>query len=150
MYVLGSSSHRVTSLTTLFSNNSLRHSMTALGLPSSTISVILDDPTILGSRTSETASSFADLVISTAVAERILGAYIQGFRTVFLLNAGLNAVATVAAIVLIRHTELNRGDEDDLRKRAKDEAALQASEKNSIAETKAELPALPDDASQHV
>ncbi|EIW53983.1 MFS general substrate transporter [Trametes versicolor FP-101664 SS1] len=130
-------------------NNSLRHSMTSLGLPSYTISTILDDPTILGARTSASDASFASLGVSPAVAERILGAYVRGFRTVFILNASLNAVATLAAILLIRHTELTRGDEDDLRKKAIDEA-LQASEKNSIMEAKAESPSLPSAPTQNV
>lgn len=131
------------------SNNSLRHSMTSLGLPSSTISTILDDPTILGARTSASDASFASLGVSPAVAERILGAYVQGFRTVFILNASLNAVATLATILLIRHTELTRGDEEDLRKKAIEEA-LQASEKNSIMEAKAESPSLPSAPIQNV
>ncbi|KAI0827664.1 MFS general substrate transporter [Trametes gibbosa] len=118
-------------------NNSLRYSMTTLGLPSSTISAIVDDPTILGAHTSASDSAFAKLGVTAATADRILGAYIQGFRTVFILNASLNAVATIAAIVLIRHIELTRGDEEDLRKRAADESA-QVSEKSSIMETKAE------------
>ncbi|CDO72623.1 hypothetical protein BN946_scf184985.g42 [Trametes cinnabarina] len=114
-------------------NNSLRHYMKSIGLPLSTISAIVDDPTVLGARTAATDSTFADLGISAAVAEHILGAYVKGFRSVFILNASLNAVATVAAIALIRHTDLNRGDEDELRKRAADEST-QSSEKNSIAE----------------
>ncbi|KAI0764356.1 MFS general substrate transporter [Trametes elegans] len=114
-------------------NNALRHFMTSLSLPSETISAIVDDPTILGAHTSATDSTLVDLGITSAVADRILGAYVRGFRTVFVLNAVLNAIATVAAIVLIQHKELSRGDEDELRKEA-----LQASEKSSIAEAKAE------------
>ncbi|KAI0359234.1 MFS general substrate transporter [Trametes cingulata] len=115
-------------------NNSLRHFMSSLGLPSSTISAIVDDPTMLGARTSATDSSLAALGVSSEVAQRILGAYIKGFRAVFILNTSLNAVATIAAILLIRHTELSRGDEESLKKQA-----AEASEKSSIAETKAEL-----------
>ena len=106
--------------------------MTMLDLPPSTITKIVDDPTILGARTSATASSLADLGLSSALAARILDAYISGFRTVFLLNASLNAVATVAAILLIKHKELTRGDEDALKKKAAEEEA-QRSEKCSIA-----------------
>ncbi|KAI0710313.1 MFS general substrate transporter [Cerioporus squamosus] len=75
----------------------------------------------------------APLGLSSAVADRILDAYISGFRTVFLLNTSLNAVATVAAILLIKHTDLNRGDEEVLRKKAADELEeAQRSEKCSI------------------
>ncbi|KAI0667093.1 MFS general substrate transporter [Trametes maxima] len=131
-------------------NNALRHYMTALALPSGTIAAIVDDPTLLSAATAASSASLTELGISAAVAARILGAYVRGFRTVFVLNAGLNAVATVAALVLIRHTELTRGDEDTLKKRARDEeeaeeaaktvkAVAQAldSEKSSIVETKA-------------
>ncbi len=105
--------------------------MTALSLPSSIIAKVVDDPTILGARTSASASSLADLGLSSAVADRILDAYIRGFRTVFMLNASLNAVATVAAILLIKHTDLTRGDEEVLKKKAAEEEA-QRSEKFSI------------------
>lgn len=117
--------------TASYSNNSLRHTMTALSLPSATIAKIVDDPTILGARTSASASSLTDLGLSSAIADRILDAYIRGFRTVFVLNASLNAVATVAAIVLIKHKDLNRGDEEELKKKAAEEEA-QRSEKSSI------------------
>ena len=103
-------------------NNSLRHTMTALRLAPATIAKIVDDPTLLGARTSASASSLADLGVSAALAERILGAYISGFRTVFILNTALNAVATVAAIFLIRHIELTRGDEEVLKQKAVEEA----------------------------
>ncbi|RPD57343.1 MFS general substrate transporter [Lentinus tigrinus ALCF2SS1-6] len=112
-------------------NNSLRHTMSSLNLPPSTIAKVVNDPTILGAHTSATASSLSDLGLSSAVASRILDAYIRGFRTVFVLNASLNAVATVAAIFLIKHTELTRGDEEELKKKAAEEEA-QRSEKSSI------------------
>ncbi|KAI0757530.1 MFS general substrate transporter [Daedaleopsis nitida] len=99
-------------------NNSLRHAMTALSLPPSTISTIVDDPTVLGARTSASSSTLSSLGLSAEVAQQILDAYVKGFRTVFILNTSLNAVATVAAILLIRHTELTRGDEEGLKKKA--------------------------------
>ncbi|KAI1785278.1 MFS general substrate transporter [Ganoderma leucocontextum] len=113
-------------------NNTLRHTMSALHLAPTTISKIVDDPTVLGARTSASASSLADLGVSAAVAERILGAYIRGFRTLFILNTALNAVATVAAVVLIRHIDLTRGDEEVLKQKAIEEAL--AAEKASVVE----------------
>ncbi|KAI0644910.1 MFS general substrate transporter [Trametes meyenii] len=130
-------------------NNALRHYMSVLALPSGTIAAIVDDPTLLSSTTPAASASLAALGLSPTVTARILGAYVRGFRTVFVLNAGLNAVATVAALLLIRHIDLDRGDEETLRKRAKDEeeaeeagktvqAVAQAldSEKSSIIEAK--------------
>ncbi|TBU58506.1 MFS general substrate transporter [Dichomitus squalens] len=113
-------------------NNSLRATMTSLGLASSTISQIVDDPTILGARTSASESSLIDLGISADIAQRILDSYIKGFRTVFIMNASLNAVATMAAITMIRHIELTRGDEEMLKKKAIEDAP--ASEKSNVVE----------------
>ena len=106
--------------------------MTALRLAPAAIAKIVDDPTLLGARTSASASSLTDLGVSAALAERILGAYISGFRTVFILNTALNAVATVAAIFMIRHIELTRGDEEVLKQKAVEEAL--AAEKLSVAD----------------
>ncbi|OSX61679.1 hypothetical protein POSPLADRAFT_1046967 [Postia placenta MAD-698-R-SB12] len=97
-------------------NNSLRSSMSSLGLPSATIKKIVDDPTLLGVRfSSPSDSSLAALGITPAMAADILDGYTRGFRTVFILNACLAAVATLASILMIRHKELSRGDEDKLR-----------------------------------
>lgn len=106
--------------------------MSTLGLPSSTISTIVDDPTILGARTSASSSTLTSLGLSPETAQTILGAYIRGFRTVFILNASLNAVATIAAVLLIKHTELTRGDEETLKK-----AALEQEEKRTVFDSRA-------------
>ena len=92
--------------------------MTALNLPLSTISTVVDNPIILGPSTSE--ASLAALGISPTEAAFILShGYIRGFRTVFILNAALSALATVVSIFMIRHKELIRGDEEKLRAEAK-------------------------------
>ncbi|KAJ3550297.1 hypothetical protein NM688_g5094 [Phlebia brevispora] len=101
-------------------NNSLRHSMTSLHLPSSTINRIIDDPTILGQRlANSTSSSVQALGISFATTDHILSGYNNGFRTVFIMNATLAAVATIVSVVMIHHKELTRGDEEQLRAAAK-------------------------------
>ena len=105
--------------------------MSALSLPASTIAAIVDDPTIIShplsaSSPSSAASSLAALGLSADVAARVLGAYVRGFRTIFLLSTGLNAAATLAAIFMIKHTELSRGDEDELRAQALAEEAKAA------------------------
>ena len=88
--------------------------MASLGLPSSTIEQIVADPTLL----SPTAASASALALTAGTVTSVLDAYVAGFRTVFLLDAGLNAFATVAAFVLIRHADLTRGDEEQLRRLA--------------------------------
>ncbi|OBZ65079.1 putative transporter C3H1.06c [Grifola frondosa] len=100
-------------------NNSLRHSMVSLLLPPSTISVVINDPALLGARlTSPSTSPLVALGITPAIAEHILNAYVSGFRVVFILNASLDAVATIACIFMIHHKELTRGDETRLRAEA--------------------------------
>lgn len=84
-----------------------------MGLPPSTILAIINDPTILHS---EDVSKFN---VSASQAQQILVGYTKGFRTVFILNASLSAVAIVAAVLLIKHKSLQRGDEDKLREEAK-------------------------------
>ncbi|KAF8189751.1 MFS general substrate transporter [Pholiota molesta] len=97
-------------------NNSLRASMHDLALPSSIISKVINDASEL--------SSPAALGISASTADIILNkGYTRGFRTVFILHAVLNAVATIASVLMIKHKELTRGDEQQLREAA---AALDA------------------------
>ena len=104
------------------SNNSLRHSMAVLRLPSATISKIIDDPTLLGSRLSTTTSStLQGLGISSVAADHILDGYTTGFRIVFIVNAVLAAIATVVSVVMIHHKELTRADEEQLREKARRE-----------------------------
>ncbi|TFK32425.1 MFS general substrate transporter [Crucibulum laeve] len=84
-------------------NNSLRASMTSLSLTSSTISSIIDDPSKLSSPSSIGISQ------DTAT-EILLSGYTKGFKSLFVLNASLNAVATIASVVMIRHKDLSRDD----------------------------------------
>lgn len=96
--------------------------MTQLGLSSSTIKQIVDDPTLLGVRltgaTNGAADPLAALGISPAAADHILDGYNDGFRAVFIMNATLAAIATVVSIFMIHHKELTRGDEAQLRAEA--------------------------------
>lgn len=82
--------------------------MHQLKLPSSIINRIIDDPADL---------SFPSKIgISVVQSDYILGAgYTKGFRAVFILNATLTALATLASIVLIKHKELIRADENKLK-----------------------------------
>ncbi|KZT72462.1 MFS general substrate transporter [Daedalea quercina L-15889] len=107
-------------------NNSLQASMSDLRLSSATIRAIIDDPTILGDRLSASSSSkLSALGITDSMALTILDGYTQGFRTLFIMNACLAATATLASIFMIRHKELTRGDEEQLR------AAARANEKDT-------------------
>ncbi|KAF7798836.1 hypothetical protein EIP86_010062 [Pleurotus ostreatoroseus] len=125
-------------------NNSLRHSMTALQLPSSTIDSIIDDPTILGARVSNSSSTaFQSLGISSAAANRILDGYESGFRTVFIMNASLAAIATIVSIVMIHHKELTRPDEERLRAEARRQEKQSQSQYRDDPETAGEALEMP-------
>ncbi|KAF8058526.1 major facilitator superfamily domain-containing protein [Lyophyllum atratum] len=89
-------------------NNSLTTSMTHLSLPPSLISKIINNPSTLASPSA--------LGLSPTTTKYILDeGYTKGFRAVFVLNAGLAGLATVASVLMIRHKELTRGDEGALR-----------------------------------
>ncbi|KAH9925946.1 MFS general substrate transporter [Epithele typhae] len=118
-------------------NNALRSEMAKLGLPASVISAVVDDPTALSAPTSA-----SDAVrLPADVAARVLDAYVRGFRVVFLLNAALAALATVVAVFMIKHTELTRGDEAELKKKAEEEDRVERERKNT-GPSRAETPAL--------
>ncbi len=103
--------------------------MNTLGLSTIAINKIVDNPTVLGSRLSDTTDDTLQLLgVSRADADHILDGYNNGFRIVFLLNATLAAIATITSIVMIRHKELTRGDEEQLR-----EQALKEDEKDNRA-----------------
>ncbi|KAF8161653.1 major facilitator superfamily domain-containing protein [Crassisporium funariophilum] len=92
-------------------NNSLRLSMKDLSLPATLINAIVNDPASLASPST--------LGISGSTASLILDhGYTKGFRTVFILNACLTAVATIASVTMIKHKELTRADEAQLREHA--------------------------------
>ncbi|KAE9390295.1 MFS general substrate transporter [Gymnopus androsaceus JB14] len=106
-------------------NNAIRESMVNLGLPSSTITSIINNPTYLNN-----SSNLSSLGISSSQAADILSkGYTQGFKDIFLLNAALAATATVASAVMIKHKELLRGDEERLRKEAR---AVTGDEENRL------------------
>ena len=95
--------------------------MVSLGVSSSQISAVIDDPTalypLLSPNASSTSSPFAN--ISPSTASQILSGYTHGVRSVFLLNACLAALCVLVAYVMIHHKELIRADEVEMRKRAK-------------------------------
>ncbi|GAW10101.1 mfs drug transporter [Lentinula edodes] len=72
-------------------NNAIRDFMKNLGFPSSTISPVIDKPSLLNN-----PSAISSLSISPSQAADILSkGYTKGFRDVFLLNAAMSATATL-------------------------------------------------------
>ncbi|KAJ3890263.1 major facilitator superfamily domain-containing protein [Lentinula edodes] len=108
-------------------NNALRASMEPFPLSSDTISSIINNPSLL-----KQSSYLAQFGISTSQADYILvKGYNKGFKNIFILNAALTTLAFVASVVLIGHKELLRGDEEQLKKEAK-EALRERAGENSV------------------
>ncbi|KAH8110380.1 MFS general substrate transporter [Phellopilus nigrolimitatus] len=103
-------------------NNSLRSKMTSIGLSSSTINTIIDDPTALHPflTSSTTENSTSTFSITPNTAKLILRGYTTGFRDVFVLNAALTALSVVVSISMIHHKELIRSDEEEMRRRGRE------------------------------
>ncbi|KAJ7665937.1 MFS general substrate transporter [Mycena polygramma] len=92
-------------------NNKLRTAMTGLNISASQINQIIDDPALLHTP--------ASLRISQDTATAILyHGYTKGFSSLFVMNAALTVFATLVSVVMIKHKELTRGDEDMLRQQA--------------------------------
>ncbi|KAJ3799380.1 MFS general substrate transporter [Lentinula aff. detonsa] len=96
------------SIASSFVNNAMRSTMVSLGLSSSTISAIIDNPSLLAHP--------AEIGMPSTVASLILTqGYTTGFRNLFFLNASLGALATVVSFTMVKHKELLRGDEEKLK-----------------------------------
>ncbi|KAJ6512440.1 major facilitator superfamily-domain-containing protein [Mycena sanguinolenta] len=92
-------------------NNDLRTAMAALNLPPSQISQIINDPVRLHTP--------ASVGVSTDIASDILDrGYAKGFSSLFIMNAALNVFATLVSVVMIKHKELSRDDDEMLRQKA--------------------------------
>ena len=99
--------------------------MKALKLRSSLISIIIDDPTLLqpllsGSNATSLDTSISSSDITPEIAAEILTGYTSGFSTLFILNASLSAVSVIVSMAMIRHKELTRGDEEEMRRLARE------------------------------
>lgn len=88
----------------------MKSTMISLGLSSSIISTIVDNPSVL-------AHPGTEINISSSDAQLILSkGYTTGFQHLFFLNASLAGLATVVSLTMIKHKELTRGDEEKYKK----------------------------------
>jgi hypothetical protein len=92
-------------------NNHLRTAMMGLNLPSSQIRQIIDNPVLLHTP----ASLGVSHDIATTILER---GYAKGFSSLFILNAALTVLATLVSVVMLKHKELSRDDDEMLRQQA--------------------------------
>ncbi|EIW80164.1 MFS general substrate transporter [Coniophora puteana RWD-64-598 SS2] len=92
-----------------FINNELRDSLTTLGLSPSTVSTIVDTPSLLSTNAAGLTAE------QTSIA---LGGYTKGIRLLFAINTAWSAFALIATIFLIKHQNLTRGDDDQYKDKA--------------------------------
>jgi len=97
-------------------NNSLRTRMNQLDLPQSTINGILDNPTDIP-KLSNSGSPFN---VSPDNARSILDGYTKGFHIVFYLNAALSVACVIITVFMIKHKELIRPDEMEMKRKAEE------------------------------
>lgn len=87
--------------------------MTSLQLDPSAISAIVEDPYLLVAIMNSSKPAADQYGITPAMARYIIDhGYIKGFKILFILNACLAALAALSSIVLIKHTELTSGEEE--------------------------------------
>lgn len=98
-------------------NNGLKSAMSELELPPATILQIINDPTSLHS------GNLTSVGITPNDIDQILSGYTRGFRSVFILNASLAVASVVVAIFMIRHKNLTREEDAELKKKAKERLA---------------------------
>ena len=94
-------------------NNQLRVSIKPLGLSENIISLLENDPTIINDPSRLTLTPHQKAVI--------IQGYTKGFHSVFYLTAACCTVAFLSALFLIDQLELNRADDKDLKRQAKEE-----------------------------
>ncbi|KAJ7070441.1 MFS general substrate transporter [Mycena belliarum] len=86
-------------------NNKLRSAMIALDFAPADIARIIDDPALLHT------PARVGLSEATAAAVLLRG-YTKGFSALFIMNACMTVLATVVSVVLIKHKELGRQEEE--------------------------------------
>ncbi|KAG7091549.1 hypothetical protein E1B28_010578 [Marasmius oreades] len=97
-------------------NNTLRSSMKALSLPESTITDIINDPSVLFPFSHPTNSTVAASVSQQDAQYILIHGYNAGFRDIFILNGSLGVMATVVSVLMIKHKELVRAEDAEREK----------------------------------
>ena len=94
--------------------------MRQLALPSALMNTIINHPSSLASPST--------LGIAPLTATTILeNGYTKGLKTLFILNASLAAIATIASITMIKHKNLTKEDEEQLKSQGNELAAAEKS-----------------------
>ncbi|KAJ4487822.1 MFS general substrate transporter [Lentinula aciculospora] len=107
-------------------NNSLLNSMIEISLSPTTITTILNDPSVLAH-----ASSIG---LPDEQALHVLEhGYEAGFKKFFIINASFGVLATIVSATMVKHKELSRDDDEKLKSeaRAGSKADLETGVQNS-------------------
>ncbi|KAF5381917.1 hypothetical protein D9757_007573 [Collybiopsis confluens] len=114
-------------------DNAIRASLNGLSLPSTTITSIINDPSILRNST-----EFAQYGLLESQADFILSnGYNEGFKDIIILDTSLATLAFVVSVLMIKHKELLRGDEDRLKAEAKE--ALRTTRESGVKVDKGDI-----------
>ena len=93
-------------------NNTLRAAIEPLGLTAEQVSALLDDPTIINN------PSKIDLTANEKAV--IIAGYTKGFHSVFYLTIACIMTAFLASVFMIEQLELNRADDQELKRKGKE------------------------------
>lgn len=93
-------------------NNQLRAAIGPLGLSFDIISALENDPTIINDPTRLSLTPHQKAVI--------IAGYTKGFHSVFYLTCACCIIAFLSAVFLIDQLELNRADDQDLKRQTKE------------------------------
>ncbi|KIP12091.1 hypothetical protein PHLGIDRAFT_62405 [Phlebiopsis gigantea 11061_1 CR5-6] len=93
-------------------NNNLRAAVRLLGLSTAQVEALLDDPTIIN-RPAQLSLNAHDKAV-------VIAGYTKGFHSVFYLTVACMLVACTASTLLIKQHELNRDDDQELKRQARE------------------------------
>ena len=116
-------------------NNRLRAGISGLGLSAEQIETLINDPTVINRP--------AELALDAQAKAVVIEAYTRGFHSVFYLTIACTGIAFLAALFLIEQHELNRADDQDLKRQAKEELMRKKMSKKGEQDVEAAVPATP-------
>lgn len=93
-------------------NNTLRSAIAPLGLSAAQVEALVDDPTIINRP--------AQLALDAHSKAVVIAGYTKGFHSVFYLTIACTGIAFLASVFFIEQHELNRADDQELKRQAKE------------------------------
>lgn len=93
-------------------NNTLRSAIHPLGLSGAQISALVNDPTIINNP--------SQIDLSAEQKAVIIAGYLKGFHNVFYLTIASSVTAFLTSVFCIEQLELNRADDQELKRQGKE------------------------------